>query len=277
MSSGKYIYIVQITRQLSIDIINNFVNQRTDIQLVTGVVESNYQALDLKVKVTSFIKYDNTSAFKRLFTGCWFTLCSFFYLLFSGRKNELILVTTPPFIIFLGWFFKKIRKQKYHLVVWDLYPDVIVNFGLLKKTSIATRIWENMNKKCFNNAETIFTLGKHLSDAIKTYTGKEPVIIQNWTNSDFIKPLSKSENRFAIQHQLTDKFTVMYSGNLGLTHNIEALVDAAEILKSNEKIHFVIIGEGEKKAKIREIISEKQLTNVLLLPYQDKEMLPHSL
>jgi len=275
--SKKYIYIVQVTRQLSIDIVNDFVEQGAEIRLITGVVESNYKALDSKVKVTSFIKYNNSSSFKRLFTGTWFTICALFFLLFSGRKKELILVTTPPFIIFLGWFFKKIRNQKYHLIIWDLYPDVIINFGLLKKTSLTIRIWANMNKKCFSNAETIFTLGKHLSDAIKQYTTKEPVVIQNWTNIDFIKPMIKAQNHFAIQHQLTDKFTVMYSGNLGMTHNIEALIDAAEALKNNTQVHFVIIGEGEKKTKIRELIKEKKLTNVLLLPYQNKEMLPHSL
>jgi glycosyltransferase involved in cell wall biosynthesis len=134
-----------------------------------------------------------------------------------------------------------------------------------------------MNKKCFSNAETIFTLGKHLSNAIKQYTNKEPIIIPNWTNTDFIKPLSKAQNIFAIQHQLTDKLTVLYSGNLGMTHNLEALIDAAEILKSNTGIHFLIIGEGEKKIKIKELIKEKNLTNVLLLPYQNKEMLPYSL
>lgn len=277
MSSKKYIYIVQVTRQLSIDILNEFSDQGAEIHLITGIVESNYKALDPKIKVTSFIKHNSTSTVKRLFTWSLFTILSFFYVLFSSKKKELILVTTPPFILFIGLFLKKIRNQNYHLIIWDLYPDVLINFGSLKESSLIIRTWKKLNTSCFNNAATIFTLGKHLASAVEKYTKKEVIIIPNWVNSDFLKPISKTENTFAIQYQLTDKLVVMYSGNLGMTHDIESIVDTAEILKNNPHIHFVIIGDGVKKAKIDQSVKEKNLKNVLLLPYQDKEVLPYSL
>ncbi len=273
----KYIYIVQVTRQLSIDILNNFSKQGAEIHLITGIIESNYEALDPKIKVTSFINHNSTSTIKRLLTWSIFTVCSFFYVLFSSKKNELILVTTPPFLIFIGLFFKKVRNQNYHLIIWDLYPDVIINFGVLKETSLIIRTWKKLNFKCFNCASTIFTLGKHLSSAIEKYTKKEVTIIPNWVNAEFLKPIPRNENLFAIKHQLTDKLVVMYSGNLGMTHDIESIVYTAEILKNNTNIHFVIIGDGVKKVKITKMVEEKNLKNVLLLPYQDKETLPYSL
>lgn len=277
MSSAKYIYIVQVTRQLSIDILNNFAKQGKEIFLITGIIESNYESLDPRIKIVSFNKHNSTSAVKRMFSWSVFTFLSFFYVLFSSRKKELILVTTPPFIVFTGLFFKKIRNQNYHLIIWDLYPDVLINFKVLKESSVVIRIWKKLNAQCFDKAETIFTLGKHLADAIEKYTKKDLIIIPNWVNTDFLKPMPKSENSFAIQHQLTEKVVVMYSGNLGMTHNIESIVDTAEILKDNTQIHFVIIGDGVKKAMITQMVKEKMLTNVLLLPYQDKEVLPYSL
>ena len=273
----KYIYIVNVTRQLSIDMINCFNKQGAGIHLITGSQEVNYAPLDKEVKVTRLIKYNNTSAFKRIFTWAIFTIHSFFYVLFAGRKKELIIITSPPFIVFTGWFFKMIRGQKYHLIIWDLYPDVLVNFGVLKETSLITKAWKKMNKKCFDKATSIFTIGIHLSDAIKKYTTCEPQIIQNWANTDFIKPLPRSENPFAKKYQLENKLVVMYSGNMGMTHDIESIVNTAEILKDNSQIQFLIIGEGAKKAKISRIIEEKKLKNILLLPYQEKEMLPFSL
>jgi glycosyltransferase involved in cell wall biosynthesis len=277
MSTPKYIYIVQVTRQLSIDIINNFVKQGAEIHLITGIVESNYEPLDPTVKVTRLINHNSTSTLKRLFTWGVFTFLSFFYVLFSSKKKELILVTTPPFIIFIGLFLKKIRNQKYHLVIWDLYPDVLINFGTLKDSSIIIRIWKRLTVKCFNSAETIFTLGKHIATAIEKYTKKEIIIIPNWVNTDFLKPIAKAENPFVIQHQLANKFIVMYSGNLGMTHDIESIVNTAEALKNNTHIHFVIIGDGVKKSKITQLVKEKSLKNVLLLLYQDKAILPYSL
>ena len=276
-SKGKYIFIVQVTRQLSIDILNRFHEEGADIELVTGVVEVNYAPLNPNIKVKYFNKYNNTSLFKRTFTGLIFTFLSFFYVLFNSRKKELILITTPPFIVFLGSFFKRLRKQAYHLIIWDLYPDVLINFGLLKPSSWIIKRWQKMNANCFKKADNLFTLGIHLSSAIENYTNEKPVIIPNWVNTDFVKPINKQDNIFAKEHQLTDKLVVMYSGNLGLTHNIEAIVETAEYLKENNKIHFVIIGEGAKKVKITQMVNQKNLKNVTMLPYQDKDMLPYSL
>lgn len=273
----KYVYIVQVTRQLSIDIINCFASQGHEVCLLTGTIESNYEPLHPEIKVTFYIKYNNLSNFGRVVTGVIFHLQVFFHLLFLGKKYELIFVTTPPSVIFLGLLFKKIRKQNYHLIIWDLYPDVLVNFKMLDKNSLITKIWKRRNKKCFDNASTIFTLGKYLSDAIQQYTTKQPIIISNWTNTDFIKPIDKRENPFALMHNLQDKLVVMYSGNMGITHNIEAIVLAAELLQDKTEICFVLIGDGTKKEKIKTMISEKKLTNILLLPYQNKTMLPYSM
>lgn len=273
----KYIFLVQVTRQLSIDILNNFANKGAEIELVTGVVESNYAPLNPSIKVKYYNKYDNTSGFKRMYTWLLFTFLSFFHVLLSNKKKELIIITTPPFIVFTGLFFKRLRNQNYHLIIWDLYPDVLVNFNVLKESSWLINYWKRLNKTCFNKAVNIFTLGEHLSKAIKEYTTNEPIIIQNWVNSDFVKPMPKSENLFAKEYQLQDKLVVMYSGNMGLTHDIESIVYAAEALKSNPMVHFVIIGDGAKKEKISLFVSEKELTNVLMLPYQSNEVLPYSL
>jgi len=277
MDFKKYIFIVQVTRQLSIDILNNFADQGIEIELVTGAVDSNYAPLDSRIKIKYFNPYDNTTGFKRMFTWLLFTFYSFFYILFRSKKNELILVTTPPFVVFLGLFFKKIRNQNYHLIIWDLYPDVLVNFGVLKEKSFILKVWRRWNISCFKKANTVFTLGKHLANSIEVYSHKRPVIIPNWVNSDFVKPMNRSENTFVDQHNLTDKLVVLYSGNLGLTHDIESIVYTAELLKSNNDIQFVIIGDGAKKAKIEAYVKDRQLHNVLLLPYQDKKVLPFSL
>lgn len=273
----KYIFLVQVTRQLSIDILNQFVKNGAQIELVTGVVESNYAELDSSIKVKYFNKYNNTSTLKRMYTWLVFTFLSFFYILFSSKKKELIIITTPPFIVFTGLFFKRIRNQNYHLIIWDLYPDVLVNFKVLNDKSWIIKYWKKLNVKCFNKASNIFTLGEHLASAIKEYTKNEIIIIPNWVNSDFVKPMPKSENIFAQEHQLQDKFVVMYSGNMGLTHDIESIVYTAEALNDNSKVKFVLIGDGAKKEKITNYVLEKKLDNVLILPYQDKEVLPYSL
>ncbi|MGK0236211.1 MAG: hypothetical protein ACI9EK_002759 [Psychroserpens sp.] len=276
-NKNKYIYIVNVTRQLSIDMINHFYEKGDEIHLITGIQEVNYEKLNPNIKVTYLNKYNNITPIKRVYTWVLFTFLSFFYVLFSNRKKEIILITSPPFIIFLGLLLMKLKNQKYHLIIWDLYPDVLINFGVFKENSIIIKLWKKLNKKCFKHASTIITLGIHLSEAVKKYTDKEPVIIRNWVNTDFIIPMQKSENPFAIKHNLVDKVVVMYSGNMGVTHDIESIVNTAELLQNKKEIQFLIIGDGAKKRKITQMVADKNLTNVLLLPFQEKETLPFSL
>lgn len=273
----KYVFVVQVTRQLSVDILNAFVRSGAEIELLTGTVEYNYEAPDKDIKIRYFNKYKNATFSSRIVSGIYFTVTTFFYLLFKSRRYELILVSTPPFTFYTAWFLKRIRWQKYHLVVWDLYPDVLVNLGVLNKSNILIKCWRKLNEWAFRNAGSIFTLGKGMEIAIRNYSAVNPLIIPNWVETSFIVPLGKDKNPFVREHELNEKLVVLYSGNLGLTHDVEAIVYAAKELVFDTSIKFVIIGEGPKLPKIKEFVNANKLTNVLILPYQDKSVLPYSL
>lgn len=273
----QYIYVVQVTRQLSVDILNAFVRSGSEMELLTGTVEYNYEAPDGRIRIRKYNPYNNATVSGRVTSGLWFTLRTFFRLLFSNRKKELILVSTPPFIFYTAWLLRILKGQRYHLVVWDLYPDVLVNLSVLKRSHPVIRLWSKLNTWCFTKASSIFTLGKPLAEAIKAYAKKEPVIIPNWVDTSFIVPIKKEDNVFADQHGLKDKLVVLYSGNLGLTHDVESIVYTAKELQGKDSIKFVIIGEGAKLPMIKEYVEKNKLSNVLILPYQDREMLPYSL
>ena len=67
---------------------------------------------------------------------------------------------------------------------------------------------------------------------------------------DSLSRIRKTENPFILKHNLLDKFVVMYSGNIGFTHNVESIIEIAEEIKENEDIIFLIIGEGLKKKEL---------------------------
>lgn len=115
-----------------------------------------------------------------------------------------------------------------------------------------------------------------MSDSI--YRKKEKIkIIPNWADVSFLKPCSKADNPFLKEYGLSDKFIVLYSGNLGNTHSVETIVEVAERLRCEQDICFVIIGEGGKKKKIGQMVEEKGLNNCRLLPWQPVERIPYSL
>ncbi|RUT07189.1 hypothetical protein DSM106972_024500 [Dulcicalothrix desertica PCC 7102] len=101
-------------------------------------------------------------------------------------------------------------------------------------------------------------------------------MIHSWANSKAIVPIAKKENWFAWKHNLVDKFTVLYSGNMGRCHDMNTIIEAAKELK-DEPIQFVFIGDGAKRKEVMQEAELFGLTNFIFLPYQDKQVLPYSL
>jgi glycosyltransferase involved in cell wall biosynthesis len=89
--------------------------------------------------------------------------------------------------------------------------------------------------------------------------------------------LSAEETQLYKKLNLTGKFVVQYSGNMGLWHDIETIVRAAGLLKAHPQIHFVMVGDGIRKKKAFELAGELQLTNMTWLTFQPKETLSDSL
>lgn len=98
-------------------------------------------------------------------------------------------------------------------------------------------------------------------------------VIPLWSDNEFFKPIEKKKNPFVIQEKLENKFLVVYSGNIGITHNVELLPSFAEVLRGTE-ICFVIIGDGEKKGDIEQTISKNNISNCILYPWQPIEKIP---
>ena len=101
-------------------------------------------------------------------------------------------------------------------------------------------------------------------------------VIHSWADPHQIVPRPKQDNWFAQEHHLVDKFTVLYSGNIGRCHDMETILAAADELQG-EAIQFVFIGNGARHQACIDQATTLGLNNCLFLPYQDKQTLPYSL
>jgi glycosyltransferase involved in cell wall biosynthesis len=226
--------------------------------------------------------YERGSNILRLWSWFKYLFVAFFRCLKTNKETVLFLVF-PPFLGLIACLLKKIRKQRYVVLVYDIYPDTLINFGPLKETGIIARMWRCFNRKVWENADIVFTIGQMMAenlegmfDSRKTSAGKV-IVIPNWASTDWIKPLAKEGNEFAKEHGQIGKLTVMYSGNLGQTHDIETILESAKELKDNDSIRFLIIGDGAKRELVERMKSEEDLHNVTVLDFQPEEVLPYSL
>ncbi len=212
--------------------------------------------------------------------GLLFTVRAVLHLLRNLKRDDILLLTTaPPFLPFIGYLLHLIKGSPYVCLIYDLYPDVAEELGVVSSENWLIKFWNTLNRWTWKNAEQVIVLSSSMKQRILQ---KQPrlahkiAVISNWSDPNWIVPLEKSKNWFAQEHRLTEKFTVLYSGNMGRCHDIQTILDTACLLQDHP-VQFVFIGGGPKYQVAQKTVQAWGLENCLFLPYQDKEVLPYSL
>ncbi|BCL35207.1 glycosyltransferase family 4 protein [Nostoc sp. MS1] len=212
--------------------------------------------------------------------GVLYTLRAFLYLLRAWRRSNILLVTTaPPFLPIIGYLAYLLFKLPYVCILYDLYPDIAIALGVVSKRSWLASLWHTVNKQIWLKASGIVVLSPAMKEKIVSHCPQvagKVAVIHSWANPDAIVPIPKEENWFAHEYGLVNKFTVLYSGNMGRCHDIDTMLEAAKQLQ-DEPIQFVCIGGGAKREELIKEVNELGLKNFTFLPYQDKQVLPYSL
>lgn len=273
MNLKRIVFVNQSTGFLTIDVINEFAKEYDEVSLIYGTMTPNRFPLDSKVTKRRVMGKTRASNLGRFVRWKIASIQIFWLLITRYRKYEIFFYTLPPFA-YLGALF---LNRKFSVMVFDVYPDVLKTIGVRASNPIY-RVWSWANRKVFNKAHCVFTIGDGMKNQVSQYVTREKIIsVPLWTALSDIEPIEKNKNPFSIQHKFNEKFVIQYSGNIGVAHRVEILVDLAELLKDYNDIVIVIIGRGARTDDIKKLIKDKQLTNCILLPFQPEEMIKYSL
>lgn len=221
----------------------------------------------------------------KLLNSLFFWLRSLVKLRHSELRGSHFLITSaPPFLGIVGWFYHKLFGHSYTCLVYDIYPDVAVRLGVVGARHPLVKLWQWTNCRVWRRANSLIVLSDSMKELlVSQYSDQVPqlankiFVIHNWADPNLIQPIAKSQNPFAIAHNLVEPFVVQYSGNLGRCHDVETIIEAIYLLRQHPHIKFVFIGSGAGIPLVEQAIAHNNLTNVTLFPYQDKQTLPHSL
>lgn len=266
----------QHTVPVFLDIANAFASAGSKTVLFTGYIEQGGRPLSASVHLKKSISYNRKSTVSRFFSWLAFAFHYAFYLLTCRRPEVVLVSTNPPLAPVITAVISRWRKIPYQVLLYDLYPEALFQAGLVKRRNPIFRFWQRINPWIFKGAQKIFTLSDSMKDAASGYIadpGKVKVIY-NWADTSYVHPVEKSTNDFIRQHRLENKFVVLYAGNMGLTHDLESLIEAAHLLKDLPDLQFVFIGDGGKRRALQNLVRERALGNVVFLPYQDERNFP---
>ncbi|MDJ0594396.1 MAG: glycosyltransferase family 4 protein [Pleurocapsa sp. MO_226.B13] len=277
------------TGQLIQELAQNLVQENIQINIFTGQpgyafkqeqAPCHEQKKNLAIRRSKTVQICSARIRAKALNGIIFTLRAAGHIFRNNRQNDVVLLTTaPPFLGIAGYLANLFFGLEYICLVYDLYPDVIVELGLVTESNLITKVWQKVNALVWQRSKKIVVLSDTMKQRIAS---KHPQIadkisiIHNWADADWIKPLQKQENWFARQHGIDRQFTVLYSGNMGRCHDLKTILGAIELLR-DEPVQFVFIGAGTKYQQCRQVAQELALENCTFLPYQDKENLPYSL
>jgi colanic acid biosynthesis glycosyl transferase WcaI len=196
------------------------------------------------------------------------------------RGEKVLVVTNPPALPFFIALACSARRAVLLLLVHDVYPDVLVATGLIRRDGVLARLLKGLTRLLYRRAARVVVLGRDMKELVARRRGGDEdavVVIPHWGDADEIAPAPRSENELLQRLGLEDGFVVQYSGNMGRPHALERVLEAAERLRNLRDVHFLFVGAGAKRRWLEREVERSRLHSVHLLPYLPRSELRVSL
>lgn len=195
----------------------------------------------------------------------------------AGHPDVVIALTDPPPVGLIGALVARLRGVPFILVAQDIFPDVAVRLGRLTNPHAIAAL-RLVSRRIFWSAQCLVSIGRDMNRRLIELgiSSERIVTIQGWADTNAIRPLD-GPSRLRREWGLDHRFVVMHSGNVGLSQNLQTVLEAARLLLKQRDIVFAIVGQGASRARLEHEANSRGLDNVVFLPLQPKALLSDSL
>lgn len=185
------------------------------------------------------------------------------------KKNNFDVCINYAPTIFFGPLARRFRHRGtyVYLILRDMFPQWIIDQGLIKEKSIAAVFFRHYEKLNYRSADCIGVQSKANLDFFKAKFPHYKVIriLRNWASTAAV-PAADYDKKIRIKFGITDKVIFFYGGNVGHAQDMENIMRLARNLKNTREAHFLIIGQGDEFNLIHDLKIEWALDNVTILP-----------
>lgn len=167
--------------------------------------------------------------------------------------------------------------------VMDLYPEATRAHGMLKPSHPLYRLCHALMGRSFRHASAMIALGDDMRDLIlSSHPAVDPSrvhVVHPWADGSTLHPVDRGTNPLAAELGLATTFNLVYSGNLGLAHDLDTFLSAIAATTNSDPngLRWVFIGSGKRYEQLVEHQKTHNHPHVRLIPFQPREKLPQSL
>lgn len=188
-------------------------------------------------------------------------------------RPDVILCVTPPITVGLsGWLLA--RGATVLLNAQDIWPDGLIRMGHLRSPTLI-RLLQTFERWLYHLCSSISVLSEGMK-ANLVAKGVPPgkiVVLPNWVDVESWRAAPKA-NSFRAELGLEDKFLVLFAGNMGYAAALEEVLEAANSLRTDASVVFLLVGEGSAKRGLVRRAAELGLENVRFVTTQPPDRLP---
>lgn len=185
-------------------------------------------------------------------------------------KHDLVVtMTDPPMLIMAGQKIARSMDAKHIHWCQDLYPDMAKALGI-KLPRFFYKFCFVASRRAMKKCDRVITIGRCMARHLRR-TGVDPArisVIPNWADLVLYRKPSE-KNTMSRQENVSDKFKILYAGNMGQAHVSRTVLESAQSLaRTNRAVEFVFAGRKESFEQLRVEKQSLGVDNIRFLPFQ---------
>lgn len=193
------------------------------------------------------------------------------------RDFDVMMVQSCPWAPFAVSLAKKYVNVPTVWNIQDMFPGASIANGVMDKKWMQAFFFR-FHKIAYRKADHISVISEDMKRKVieQGVPADKITVIPDWYDDQSVKEIPWEDNLFVKKYNMRkDIFYVQYAGTMGFNFDYRMVVKVAELLKDQPDILFQMIGFGSQKEDFERAVKEKGLTNIVFLPLEPQEMVPH--
>lgn len=176
---------------------------------------------------------------------------------FKIKKTDLVICIVPfTSSILPSLLLSTKNNAKLWVHVQDFEFDLALDSGILKKDNLFFKMLKKtiffFEKKLLNSADIVSSISySMIKKAQEKSTHKNPYFFPNWISSSKINPTEYKHHDFINK----DKFTLLYSGNIGEKQDWLFLEKFCSIVNDKDNIEIIVVGNGAFLNNLKKLLA----------------------